>query len=153
MYLTVHAAVGAAIGQHLANPWLAFIIGFISHLILDIIPHGDEGIKRWKLFKTEMQRTIAAATIDFFVLSIVAVYWLNHSPVSEFPGMIYGMAGAVLPDTLWGFHRITGTPLLNWYSRSHSGLHHILKKPLALRHGFLIQIPLLIIFTWLIINL
>lgn len=143
MFLTVHAAAGAAIGQFIGNPWLAFILGFVSHLVLDIVPHGDEGIK---------QRIAAAALIDFFVLSAAACYWFINSPITEFPGMLYGLAGAVLPDTLWGLREITGTPLLNWYSRSHSALHQILKKPLALRYGFLIQIPLLLIFTWLIIK-
>ncbi|OGY91784.1 MAG: hypothetical protein A3H70_02610 [Candidatus Komeilibacteria bacterium RIFCSPLOWO2_02_FULL_48_11] len=153
MYLTIHAAAGAAIGQFISNPLLAFILGFVSHFILDIIPHGDEGIKHWKWFKTDLGRLAAATLIDFFVLCAVAMYWLIYSPVNVFPGMIYGMAGAVLPDTLWGLHELTGTPLLNWYSKSHSSLHHILKKPLAVQHGFLIQIPLLLAFTWLIINL
>lgn len=152
MYLTVHAAAGAAIGQFIANPWLAFVLGFFSHFILDIIPHGDEGIKHWKLFKTNLQRIAAATIIDFLILSAMACYWLINSSIAEFPGMLYGMAGAVLPDTLWGFHEITGTPLLNWYSKLHSNLHHIFKKPLALRHGFLIQIPLLALLTWLIIK-
>jgi len=152
MYLTVHAAAGAAIGQFIANPWLAFILGFISHFILDMIPHGDEGIKHWKLFKTNLQRTVAASIIDFLILSALACYWLINSPMNEIPGMIYGMAGAILPDTLWGLYEITGTPLLGWYSKSHSALHQIFKKPLALRYGFLIQIPLLALLTWLIIK-
>ena len=42
MFLTVHAATGILIGKYTGNIYLAFIAGFLSHLILDIIPHGDQ---------------------------------------------------------------------------------------------------------------
>ena len=44
---TVHVFAGLAIGRQIANPIVAFIVGIISHIILDAIPHwdGDKGKK------------------------------------------------------------------------------------------------------------
>ncbi|MDP3999004.1 MAG: hypothetical protein Q8P76_00200 [bacterium] len=42
MTLTTHAIVGAAAAQIFpSQPWLAFFAGFISHFIIDTIPHRD----------------------------------------------------------------------------------------------------------------
>ena len=51
------------------NPFLGFILGFISRFLIDIIPHGDEniGIKSSKLAKKE--RFIFLGFIDNFVAS------------------------------------------------------------------------------------
>lgn len=41
MLLTGHAASATVIARLVPNPILAFFVGLISHIILDIIPHGD----------------------------------------------------------------------------------------------------------------
>jgi len=153
MYITVHAAAGAAIGTLTANPLLAFIGGFVSHLILDMIPHGDEEIKNWKLFKTMRRRITAAALIDFFGVVLVLIYLINHADFNILPGMLAGMAGGIAPDALWGFHELTGTPLLSWYRVWHKKEHNIItNKKISTIHGFAVQIPLLILFIWLILR-
>jgi hypothetical protein len=43
---TVHVFAGLAIGKQITNPLLAFIIGIISHVILDAVPHWDGGSKQ-----------------------------------------------------------------------------------------------------------
>ena len=151
MFITVHAAAGGAIGQFIHEPWLAFGIGFASHFVLDMIPHGDEGIIKWKWFKTVRNRIIAASALDFLALLCISSIWLYTVPAAQFPGMVYGMAGAILPDALWGFHELTGAPFLNWYRRLHSNMHDIFKSKLNIKQGFFIQIPLLIILTLLLI--
>ncbi|MCA9325530.1 hypothetical protein KDA23_05720 [Candidatus Saccharibacteria bacterium] len=72
MYVSVHATVGAVVGQQTGNPLLAFGAGFASHLLLDVIPHGDSA-------KSGMPQTnkmiFIAATIDLFILSILVTYF------------------------------------------------------------------------------
>ena len=55
MFLTAHTSVALLISTKIINPFLGFILGFISHFLVDIIPHGDEsiGIKSSKLAKKE----------------------------------------------------------------------------------------------------
>lgn len=153
MFLTVHAAAAAAVGQFIDSPPLAFLAGFASHFVLDTIPHGDESIRHWRAFKTPRQRIAAAALIDFSILLVMTILWLSRSPVANFPSMVYAMAGSILPDALWGLHELTQTPLLSWYERSHGAVHRLLtKKQITMRQGFLIQVPLLILLTWLIVR-
>jgi len=152
MYLTVHAAAGAAVGQFIPNVWIAFLAGFISHFILDMIPHGDENIQHWKFFNTKLRRTIAAALIDFGVLIAFSVYWLSTNQIAQIPGIMYGAAGAVLPDALWGFHELTGSKLLDWYRKLHNAAHHIIPKKLTIIQGFLVQVPLLAFCTWILLH-
>lgn len=150
MYITVHAAAGAALGTLALNPILAFIGGFISHLVLDMIPHGDESIKKWKLFKTIRRRITAAAFIDSIGVVLALLYMIHNADMRLLPGILAGMAGAIAPDALWGFHELTGTPLLNWYHAWHSKGHDfITKKKISLARGFAVQVPLLILFLWL----
>lgn len=153
MYLTIHAAIGGAIGQFIGQPALAFAIGFISHLISDGIPHGDEDIIKWKLFKSNLAKMAAAAGIDFICLTAMAVYWLSVTPLSQMTGLLYGMAGAIAPDALWGLHELTKTPLLNWYRDLHTKGHYLFThKHLTILQGFAVQIPLLMIMTWVIVK-
>ncbi len=151
MYLTIHAAMGGAIGQFINEPWLAFFIGFASHLLLDAIPHGDEDIIKWKLFKSDTAKMAVAASIDFAGLIIMTIYWVAGTPLAQMTGLLYGMAGAMAPDALWGFHQLTKTPLLRWYRDGHTKFHYLFThRHLTILQGFLVQIPLLVIMTWVI---
>lgn len=152
MYLTVHAAAGAAIGATTDNLWLAFVLGIASHLLLDIIPHGDESITRWKLFKNKTSKIAAAAVLDGIVLLAVFIYWLQNADFSLLPGILAGMFGGILPDALWGIYMLTGSPLLKRYFRLHCWFHTIIKKRVSLGAGLLVQAPFLVFFTLIIIS-
>ncbi|MBI2050527.1 MAG: hypothetical protein HYT31_01860 [Parcubacteria group bacterium] len=153
MYITVHAAAGAALGTFTAHPLFAFIAGFISHLVLDMIPHGDETIKKWKLFRTVRLRIAAAALLDLIGVVLSLLFLVNNADLRFLPGMLAGMAGGIAPDALWGFHELTGTPLLNAYRAWHSKGHDfITTKKITLFQGFLVQLPLLAVFLWFAVS-
>lgn len=42
MYATTHIITGAVCGIMSGNPILAFVTGFVSHIILDLVPHHDQ---------------------------------------------------------------------------------------------------------------
>jgi hypothetical protein len=151
MYITVHSAIGATAAQFLQEPWIAFILGFLLHFIFDMIPHGDEGIGKWKLFKTVRRRIVAAASLDLIGVIIITIYWLNHSDISLIPVMIAGIAGSIAPDALWGLYELTGTPLLKPYTKFHKKMHHILtKKELTIKQGLLFQGVILLILALIV---
>ncbi|MFH0874175.1 MAG: hypothetical protein V1846_05055 [Candidatus Komeilibacteria bacterium] len=101
MYLTVHAAVGTLIASQTNSPLVAFVGGFVSHFILDFIPHGDEEVYDW--YHGHMGRLALILLLDLsafiLYLSLVRpdllgrpipfVYWV-------------GIGGAVLPDFIAG---------------------------------------------------
>ncbi|MBI4122545.1 MAG: hypothetical protein HY462_00945 [Parcubacteria group bacterium] len=151
MYLTVHAAAGAAAGTFIAEPWVAFAAGIATHFILDMIPHGDEGIESWTWFKSKLSRIAAATLIDCAVLLVFFLYWIQNADMQLLPGMLYGAAGGIVPDTIWGLQKLTDTPLLNWYCKLHSAVHRLITKiQITTLQGFGVQLPFLIIFTWII---
>lgn len=41
MILAPHMLVGGAIGMRVKNVWLVFLLAFLSHFLLDFIPHWD----------------------------------------------------------------------------------------------------------------
>ena len=151
MFLTVHAAAGAVLGRFIGNPLLAFLLGAASHFVLDMIPHGDESIQRWKWFKTRRGRIIAAAVIDWLFLAGWLAFLVKGTPINQLAGALAGAAGAVLPDMLWGFHELTGTPLLNWYEGMHSNIHYALKRPISFKQGLMLQLALLLALTLVLI--
>ncbi len=98
MYLTVHATVGALIATQTQNPALAFAGGFISHFLLDFIPHGDE--KVGELIMSHKAKFIFVAGVDLAITTCLTVLMVatasdfGRSPVVLF----FGITGAVLPD-------------------------------------------------------
>jgi len=151
MYITVHAAAGAAISQFSQNQLLVFILAVFSHFFLDTIPHGDEWIKDWKLFKKQSHRTIVAGFIDFLCVAIISIFWIRWTEIENISSLAAGIAGAIAPDALWGFHSITQSPVLEWYRRLHTRIHKIFfKKRISPKAGFLLQGILLAIFSLII---
>src|SRR3990167_3223964 len=43
MIITTHVLAGAAIANHSDNVWVIIVMAFLSHLVLDALPHTDEG--------------------------------------------------------------------------------------------------------------
>ena len=79
MMVSVHAAVGAALGGLLKRPGQSFAAGVASHLLCDLFPHRDFDIK--------IEAPLAAAMFTYLGLR----YGIN-SP------QVWGAAGAVSPD-------------------------------------------------------
>lgn len=79
MMVSVHAAVGAAVGAGARRPLTAFLSGAASHLLCDLVPHRDYDIK--------VEAPLALAMFAYLVMR----YGIN-SP------QVIGALGAVAPD-------------------------------------------------------
>lgn len=107
MFITVHAATGALIGQHINNPLAAFAVGFASHFLVDAIPHGDEHLVFAPRNSAEVKYQLkhikldSAAGIAFTGLSFGFKVYAN--PLSA----AFGIFGAVLPDVLIGLYELS----------------------------------------------
>lgn len=88
MLAATHTITGGAIGAYTDSIAIAFILGFLSHFILDIIPH-------WSFKPTELFK--AGAEFGgglFFVFLLLFNSGINPLPV------IAGVLGANLPDII-----------------------------------------------------
>lgn len=108
MTLTTHAAIGAALGSLVGNPFLGFFLGLGSHFLVDMIPHGDNNFldeykkgKKKRLGKAYI--TVDAAIAIIFLMSVV-----SGRPQNETTNLAFSAAviGSILPDLLVGLKEL-----------------------------------------------
>ena len=100
MFLTIHSTVGVIIGEQTNSIWLAFILGFISHFIFDIIPHGDKKPEEKKTIPKLKRWLFRAGFIDGTVMTITLLLIWQNNLVGNLLPVLAGVIGAVAPDIL-----------------------------------------------------
>ncbi len=149
MFLTVHGAIGIIIGQNISPPFWAFIIGFISHYILDIIPHGDTNAP--KKYKNPIHIGLIAI-IDFIILIIYFLF--ISSQINVFKISIFlALLGCLLPDFLQAFYFIFDKKIFCLWQKTHNFLHALLIKKFEWNFyvGIALQFVVLILLTLIIL--
>jgi hypothetical protein len=101
MIATNHALTGAAIVLTVKQPALALPLAFLSHFILDAIPHfgihEDEPVKRnghW-LFKS-----VVSVDVILTLMALIAVPLTFNSEISGW-WILLGMFVGISPDSVW----------------------------------------------------
>lgn len=90
MLVTNHVLSGAVIGIAARNPWLAFPLGFASHLALDAAPH-------WGKFG-DFDKFMRVAKADGLTgLAVMGLATAAAEPEQRV-SVLAGMVGAALPD-------------------------------------------------------
>jgi xanthosine utilization system XapX-like protein len=111
MTLGTHAVVGAAVATLFpSNPVLAFVGGFLSHFVLDAIPHWDYKILSLESDQNDKLNTDMKIGKFFFLdlfrigadISIgIILTLLLFRNTESFPFiLLVGSAGAIIPDFL-----------------------------------------------------
>ena len=144
MLLSIHATAGALIGQQINNPILAFILAFVSHFILDVIPHGDhDWIDEYKGGqKSKARKIVSIVVIDVLVLLALLVskfYFKSFTP--NLP-IVAGVVGGVLPDFLVGCHELSDKLFKRFY-HLHFVVHDLVKFQPSTASGLFMQIIIL----------
>lgn len=114
MLFTTHALTGAAIGVLFGNPIAGFFLGFLSHHILDSLPHFDQGslyiskdqgpawvgAKYEEAKKFKVRRDWIILFIDMGITSALSLYILANLNLKLWLLFILGATGGLLPDIL-----------------------------------------------------
>jgi len=150
MFLTVHSAAGLVASQYIANPILAFIIGFILHYFFDIIPHGDSKIPKryWNVVYITF-----AGIIDILVLTIFVTLLMVKTGQILTITKAMAILGSILPDCLqFIYFLLPKNQLLKKINKFHNYFHDLLypKFEIGLIPGIILQI---IIFSFLTLSL
>ena len=82
MILITHMLLAAATAKLIENPILAIILAFLSHYLLDFIPHAEYNHKKIKYI-----------FIDFF-LGLIIIFILAKNPFITYACMFF----ALIPD-------------------------------------------------------
>lgn len=140
MFLTAHATVAVIIAQRVPNPALAFCLGFISHYLLDAIPHGDDELLTHLKGRVYIVALAKIATVDCLIMLGWLSYLLRRGDIELTPATLAAVAGSILPDGLNGLYLLTKSRLIEWNHRINIWAHTaLIKKPLPAQQGFAVQ--------------
>lgn len=128
MTFSTHMAVGASIGLAIQNPIIGFSLGFISHFIIDIIPHGDS--KMAERLKVHNKKLIpyTYGVIDYLAAYYVLLAFLNIGDINNMLAFTMAIAGSLLPDLLVVVHEASKGKIFNKFYNFHFYFHEILVK-------------------------
>jgi len=151
MYLTVHASAGILIGSQTGNPLLAFIVGVLSHYLLDSIPHDSIEGHDWHEKGDMVKKFALEASIDFCVLLGMIVFLQEKDLLILSSPIVWGIIGAVIIDFIWGgieLFKLKGK-VFSWFIDIHEGVHAFFykKQYIPLRYAALIQLLTLAILV------
>jgi hypothetical protein len=126
MYLTVHAVAGALIGHYVNEPIISFVVGFISHFFLDMLPHYDTHLPKDRsakeIRKQYFNKIFSVIYIDISLTLITAVALFTNNIYFLTQAVFWGMVGAILPDILQLLSFIFKN---NWVLKQCNGLHNL----------------------------
>lgn len=151
MILSVHFITGAAITKLIPNKLIAYPLAFLSHFLLDALPHTDYSLRGissgWK--KKNFYESISSLILDtLFGIAFIIIWAMAFDNFNVNTALIGGFLG-ILPDFLnlisYLFHNknfllfIKGHPLTdleefktktqNRYYRFHHWVHNKFEPP------------------------
>lgn len=156
MYQIVHGTAGLLIGEQINQPWLAFILGIVSHFILDAIPHDIAEVRRWQDRGNFIKRVSFEAAIDLLLFLILIFTLVLTKNLTFSWSILAAVIGALLPDYIWGMGELfkIKQSWMEKYKQLHNGDHALLHKNIyiPLKYGLLIQLGFMIFFLILYLN-
>lgn len=149
MTITTHTAVGAIIGYSVGNPLLGFMIGMMSHFLLDMIPHGDSKISDKLRIHKKKKGPIAYGTIDSILAIFLILTLVGNPNYDHGTAFTAGIVGSILPDLLVGLFEITKSRYLKWFYKLHFFFHDYFvanHKDIKLHYSIMTQAAFVVIF-------
>jgi hypothetical protein len=95
-----HAATGALVAVAVHNPWVGLPVAFLSHFVIDAIPHWDYFEKNFMMRRVSLVIDITLTLYLLIVLSLT----VDASRRLVIGGGVLGIA----PDLMWAPYLITG---------------------------------------------
>lgn len=169
MIYTPHIVVGAVIGAKTQNLGLIIIFAFLSHIILDLIPHYDYSLKKLLAFihkkKDGVRKKIfidcLKGAVDILLGLIIVFFILHkngffiHINYTHLGLIVAGIFFSTLPDSIQSFFHIFPSKIGLKYTKFHHALHwHNKKKESKITFlNVTTQIVIIIIFSAVLLNL
>ena len=143
MTATNHALTGAAIAVLVPQPILALIAAFVSHFILDALPHFGLDLEaeerdRHKMFRIVLLIDIILAVAAFIAVPIVAAHYAAWWLV------IACMALAYAPDLVWVYRFFQAARAGEYAPHGRFALFHHKIQWGESPHGIIVEIAWLI---------
>lgn len=153
MFLTVHTATALAITQLPLPTGAIFVLALLSHYLLDIVPHGDEGLVPENFDRQRrINRMILIATIDgLLIAGLLGFFYFIGLDTLPLWTILIAVFLACLPDGLQFLHYLTRQK--NIFLKIHQDWHDLFHNPakidITLFSGLIIHLLVLIIILGL----
>lgn len=146
MILLIHMLFGAAVGSLIKSPPLAIILAFLSHYLLDLIPHKDYYLKdinkKWGILRSNILKIL----LDL-CLGILFIFLFSHPPKL----VIYVYAFfAILPDGFTVLNNIFSNKVLSSHNLFHEKIHFLKDKKIPKPWRIINQIIIVVISIYLL---
>ncbi|MGB9743483.1 MAG: hypothetical protein ACPLW9_02090 [Minisyncoccales bacterium] len=124
MILTTHLLTGAMIAKQVPALPLALLLSFLSHYLLDFLPHPKEySIKNIKEKKwRQAQLDFLKIGLDLSLGSAILYYLVGFQPI-----IYLGAVFAILPDGLTLLGLIFNNKFLRYNENFHNKIHFLRK--------------------------
>lgn len=132
MLILAHSTVGLLIGTVVKNPVLSFFLAWLSHYVLDFIPHSDTGyFKNTEKDWLKNKKVVIWVFID--ALLSITLFYLVILKTGFTLSILAGYLGSLVPDILDNSPFWSGTlhkiPLIQWeHKRIHNRFHNTAKR-------------------------
>lgn len=149
MFLSIHAATGMLIGEHVRTSLVAFLLGLLSHFLWDAIPHGDDFLAR----KPGGGRTKAfyyIAFIDILVATTLTIVFYEQAELASFTIISWAICGAVIPDIVTNIYQLARFKPIKNFNNWHRFFHHPNKAVIRISLGLVFQATILIFVATLL---
>ena len=152
MILASHIIVSGLLGATTQNYFLAAIFGFVSHYILDVIPHWDSYLSPKFYVKAEAEdgkfikekffwKEAGKIVIDILIgLGLLFIFLKNLSYINITAVFISVFFG-ILPDPLQLFYLMTKWRFIKWNFDFHEFVHYLIHSKIDQKFwpGIIIQ--------------
>ncbi|NUM25701.1 MAG: hypothetical protein HUU49_03720 [Candidatus Buchananbacteria bacterium] len=151
MYLSIHAAAGVLIGSTINHSLISFIVGFISHFFLDMMPHADanidsKGHNAKTLRRKYFNKIVALVYFEICVAVIIVAALLTNNIHLITGPIIWGVIGSILPDILQASSFLfPKNRFLKKFNDFHHLVHYSPEKNISFILGHLTQLIALIV--------
>ena len=147
VFLSVHASIGGLIGEKITNSqWLAFVFGFLSHFILDMIPHNDSVV----IDQENKPVLFLRVVLDLIFVFIFMQIWIYSFSLKNNRIFLAGIFGALLPDVIWGIYEQWKIKGFGWFYKMHNYFHQLFSYQISRKKAIISQIFIIILASYLL---
>lgn len=163
MTLTTHAVIGGVVASFFpTHPEIGFAGAFLSHFILDSIPHWDYPLKSFELKTADIMsgdmimgkrflKDLINIGIDILIGTLATIYILLLLGKFSLPILIAGVIGGIIPDALqFVYMKFRHEPFVS-LQKFHMKIQkdrRLKSKPLI---GIIMQIAIIVIIVAIVI--
>ncbi|OIO17604.1 hypothetical protein COV56_02855 [Candidatus Kuenenbacteria bacterium CG11_big_fil_rev_8_21_14_0_20_37_9] len=144
---------GLLIGNQIGNPWLAFLMGVISHFVLDAIPHDIRELNEWQNRDNNKKKQAIEGYFDAFFILLLTIFLLSINKLSLGQTTVSALVGVFMPDLLWIMPWVFNykNKWLEKYENFHLTVHKLIYKKIYITAW--IAIPLQLAFFLILFSI